>query len=177
MLGEAILGVVNGIDAADFGTAPIVAAVAGFVIAASVWWAYFDQFDEDVIDRALAKGSAAQVRSFLYGYGHLLLYAAIVAIGVGVELSIEEAASGGTGVPLLGLGVAGVVGGLLLTSSDIGRSARPVVLGAKFALVTITVAAALASLCADVVIAAAAACWVGLIALEARPSRTGSPQR
>lgn len=64
--------------------------------------------------------------------------------------------------------MAGVVGGFLLTSSGIGRSARPVVLVAKLMLVAVTVAVMLSGLRAEVAVVVAAACWVGLIALEAR---------
>jgi low temperature requirement protein LtrA len=168
VLGEAVLAVVNGIDPAGGGAAET-AAIAGFVVAACIWWLYFDQFDEAAIDRAIEGGRRAQVRSFLYGYGHLLLYAAIVTCGVGVQLSAEQAAHGGGAVPLLGVGVAGVIAGFLLVSSGIGLHGRPVVIAAKLALavgaVVVTAAGRVDAAPAAVAVAAG---WAGLVLLEWR---------
>ncbi|SCL44032.1 low temperature requirement A protein (LtrA) [Micromonospora citrea] len=81
---------------------------------------------EDPDEQDLHAG--AQVRSFLYGYGHLLIYGAIVAAGVGIELAAEEAAHHGHGHPDLLLGGSQIVLviGFLTISQGIGlRVPRP----------------------------------------------------
>ncbi len=165
VLGEAVLAVVNSIDQ-EAGPASAVPAVAGFVVAAGIWWVYFAGFDEQAIDRALQTGRSAQVRSFLYGYGHLLLYAAIVVCGVAVELSAEEAMAGGSAVPLLGFGVAAVIAGFLLVSQGIGLRARRGIIPAKLALAAGSVAVTLSGIGAAAATVAVAAGWVALVLLE-----------
>jgi low temperature requirement protein LtrA len=167
VLGEAVLAVVNSIDPGA-GSGSAVTAVAGFVIAASVWWVYFDQFDEAAINRAIQSGRQAQVRSFLYGYGHLLLYAAIVACGVAVELSAEAAAHHDGSVPLLGVSVAGVIAGFFLVSSGIGLHGSGAVLLAKLALAVGAVVATLGWLGPTAATVAVAAGWAALVLLEWR---------
>jgi low temperature requirement protein LtrA len=167
VLGEAVLAVVNSIDPSAGGSSAATAA-AGFVIAACIWWIYFDQFDEAVIDRAIQGGRRAQVRSFLYGYGHLLLYASIVVCGVAVELSAEEAAHGGSGVPLLGVAVAGVIASFLLVSSGIGLHGRRRVIAAKLILAAGAVAVTVSGIGAAAATFAVAAGWAGLVLLEWR---------
>jgi low temperature requirement protein LtrA len=134
VLGESILAVVNGVAHVHFGGEAVLIGLAGFLIAACLWWVYFDGFDEAAINRAIAGGSRAQVRSFLYGYGHLLIYAAIVVTGVGIQLAIEETARAGEPVPLVGLGVAAVVAGFFITSVGIGRRATPLFASVKLAI-------------------------------------------
>jgi low temperature requirement protein LtrA len=121
VLGEAVLSVVRGVDAADWAAASTATAVAGFVIAAAMWWIYFSGFDEEAINRALAGGRASEVRSFVYGYGQVIVYGAVVAVGVGVGLAIEHAVDGGHPPGVLGWGMAALIGGFLLVG--LGRSA------------------------------------------------------
>ncbi|RKN35504.1 low temperature requirement protein A [Micromonospora musae] len=104
VLGEAVLAVANGIG--DTGWRPAAAAVGvgGFVIACGIWWVYFaSTFDQEAGNRALRGGRGAVVRSYLYAYGHLLVYGSIVASGVAVEVAAREAVHGDHGVagPLL----------------------------------------------------------------------------
>jgi low temperature requirement protein LtrA len=56
----------------------------GFVIASCLWWLYFDY----VGSSALELNSCT---SFYWGYGHLLIYAGIATVGVGIQLAIEGA--------------------------------------------------------------------------------------
>lgn len=85
VLGESVLAVVEGTTGAEWNPASTAVAVFAFVLVVSMWWVYFSQFDERLIDRALSEGSAAQERSFVYGYGHLFLYALIAAEGLAGE--------------------------------------------------------------------------------------------
>lgn len=87
VLGESIVVAVTGLETGSSGQAVLV-AVTGFVIAVCIWWVYFGRVG--VIpdrDRLLP--------AFLWGYGHLLVFAGIAAAAVGVEFLVEAAASGG----------------------------------------------------------------------------------
>ncbi len=59
-------------------------AMAGFVIAACVWWVYFGHNDAGLLTRS-------RVTAFIWGYGHIFVFAGIVAAGVGAEFAIESA--------------------------------------------------------------------------------------
>jgi low temperature requirement protein LtrA len=176
VLGESILATVNGASAISLEAGGVLIAVAGFAVAASLWWVYFDQFDEQAIDRAIAGGRRAQVRSFIYGYGHLLIYASVVAIGVGVELALEEAAHENHPVPLFGIGVAAALTGLLVISAGIGRRGAPILLAARLGIAALAVATAALALEPLPAVVAVAVALVGLVVLE-RSSAAGSDPR
>ncbi|WP_254543837.1 low temperature requirement protein A [Halomarina pelagica] len=116
VLGEAIVAVAAGTAEVEWALAPALAATCGFVVAVCLWWLYFEYSDATVIDRALVSDARGLTRSFVYGYGHLALFASIVATGVGIGAVIDAAAAsaalstsarivlcGGLGVFLLGL--------------------------------------------------------------------------
>ncbi len=171
VLGEAVLAVVNGLAATSWNPAAVATVVAGFVVAASVWWVYFDQFDDAAIDRARRGGRTAQVRSFAYGYGHLVVYAAIVGFGVAVELSAEAAAEGEAAVPLLGAALAVLIGGFVIISSGIGRHGAPAVLLAKAALAVLGLVATAAGIPAVTATVLVGLGWAALVVLEWRLPR------
>ncbi len=84
-------------------------ATLGFTLVACLWWMYFARFDAEVFDWALAGGLRERRRSFVFGYGHLAVFAALTAVGVGVKLAIEEAIAHGEhphAAVVLGLGLA-----------------------------------------------------------------------
>jgi low temperature requirement protein LtrA len=166
VLGEGVLAVVNGIESADWDAAAVVTALAGFVVAASVWWVYFGSFDEGVIDRAIASGRHAQVRSFLYGYGHLLVFIAIAASGVAVELSIEASVHDAEPVVLLPVSLALLVGGFFVVAGGTGQFGTAWQIAAKWTVVAVTLLAAL--VLDDVALATGivAAGWVLLAVLK-----------
>ncbi|CAN5701426.1 hypothetical protein BH18ACT2_BH18ACT2_15760 [soil metagenome] len=166
VLGEAILAVVNGFQEGDWRAAPIVTAAAGFVIAACVWWIYFDTFDEAAIDRAIESGRGAQVRSFLYGYGHLLLYGAIAAAGVAIELSVERSLEDESADPLLGITLALLVVSFIVISTGTGRAGTPATLAAKVAVVAIGIVVSSTGVHAALATALVAAGWVALVVFE-----------
>ena len=85
VLGEAVVGVVNGIDAPSSFAASATAGL-GFAMAATIWWVYFGRW------RAMPEGG---IRSgWVWAQGHLLVFAGIAAASVGVEACIEAAAQG-----------------------------------------------------------------------------------
>jgi low temperature requirement protein LtrA len=162
VLGEGVLAVVNGIESADWDTAAVVTALAGFVLAASVWWIYFASFDEGAIDRAIAGGRHAQVRSFLYGYGHLVVFIAVAASGVAVQLSIEASLHGDEPVVLLPLSLALVVGGFLVVAVGTGQLGALVPLVTKLGIVAATVLSTLLLSDPAVVTVVVAIGWLAL---------------
>ena len=88
VLGETILAVSVGLrDALDgegeLGSALIV-VVAALVIAFGLWWIYFDTLGRDGLTRN-------RRAAFLWGYGHYALYAAVAAIGAGVQAQLHLA--------------------------------------------------------------------------------------
>jgi low temperature requirement protein LtrA len=93
VLGEAVGGAATGVHDAGW-TAPSVAVgVAGFVIAAALWWNYFDVtadhseqelHDAEDTDPA-GHGAPTDERHDLFVYGHLPLTTGIVVVGVGIE--------------------------------------------------------------------------------------------
>ena len=85
VLGESVVVTVTGIDTASRAAAVLV-ALLGFVIAATVWWVYFDRW-RAMPDRHHAGG-------FVWAQGHFLVFAGIAAAAVGIEFCVEAAAAG-----------------------------------------------------------------------------------
>jgi low temperature requirement protein LtrA len=173
VLGEAVLSVVRGVDATDWAAASTATAVAGFVIAAGMWWIYFSGFDEQAINRAIAGGRASEVRSFIYGYGQVLVYGSVVAVGVAVQIAIEHAAAGEDPPAMLGWGVAALIVSFLVVGLGRGfdwhdPAAVRRVSAAKVGLAVVSVVICLV----DVPVAAAAWTialgWVALVGYEMR---------
>jgi len=85
VLGESVLAVAAGTAGTGWYPAAVATGVFGFVIAACIWWLYFDYVG--------SSGLRISPRaSFFWGYGHLLIYAGIAASGVGILLAIEGTA-------------------------------------------------------------------------------------
>jgi low temperature requirement protein LtrA len=91
-LGESIVAIGIG-SRAVIGTGIVIAAVLGVVIAAALWWAYFD-VDAIVAARRLAKAPAGRERNEIardsYSYLHFPMVAGIALIAVGMKLTIEH---------------------------------------------------------------------------------------
>jgi len=91
-LGESIVAI--GVGArATIGAGVVLAAVLGVVIAAALWWAYFDVV-AIVAGRRLAKAAEGRERNEIardsYSYLHLPMVAGIALIAVGMKLTIEH---------------------------------------------------------------------------------------
>lgn len=89
VLGESVLAVAVGTADTSWAPAAVLTAALGFVIAACIWWLYFDHVGSSGIE-------LGPTPAFLWGYGHFAVYAGIAAFGVGVELAVEAAAGAGT---------------------------------------------------------------------------------
>lgn len=91
VLGEAVLVATTGMAGTSWQPVSVAIGITGCGVALCLWWLYFDHLDVSVIDEALAGGTVDRARSHIWGYGHLFVSAAILAISVGIELAIEEA--------------------------------------------------------------------------------------
>lgn len=88
MLGEAILAATTAVQAAltEEGASAALLGVAagGLLVVFGIWWAYFCRPAGD----ALRESPNA---AFFWGYGHYLVFAAIGALGAGLEVAVETA--------------------------------------------------------------------------------------
>lgn len=83
VLGESVVVTVGGLQTESSGAA-VVVALLGLVVAAAIWWLYFDRF------RGMPAGGLRS--GWAWAQGHLLVFAGIAAAAVGVELAVEAAA-------------------------------------------------------------------------------------
>jgi low temperature requirement protein LtrA len=109
VLGESVIAVSVGTADAHWAFESVATAALGFALASALWWMYFARFDGEVFNWALGGGAEARRRSFVYGYVHLPMMAALAAVGVGVKLAIEQAIARGEHphtAPVLGVALA-----------------------------------------------------------------------
>jgi low temperature requirement protein LtrA len=125
VLGESVLAVVLGVSKVSWDAGSAGAAFGGFVVAAALWWIYFDFLDEGALtSRGIFGG-------LTYVYMNYFVVTGLAALGAGVKLAIL--ASGGnhhyddTGwilcaglaLAMLGLGVIQLVAGTMVIDSDV----------------------------------------------------------
>ncbi|MFI5486221.1 low temperature requirement protein A [Micromonospora echinaurantiaca] len=83
VLGEVVLAtsvaIQTGVDAGDGGLWRL--AAAGMVIVFALWWLYFDR---------AAAAPARLSASLGWGYGHYLVFAAVAAVGAGLEVVVDH---------------------------------------------------------------------------------------
>jgi low temperature requirement protein LtrA len=116
VLGEMVAAVVTGVHDAKWSALPVTVGAIGFVVAAALWWSYFDVASARGNDELQDADDAIDERHDLYIYGHLPLTLGIAAAGVGLEeLTLHPdaelpappgwAAIAGIGLCLLGAGI------------------------------------------------------------------------
>ena len=85
LLGEGVLAATNAVavELEDGGVTGdlILVAAAGLVIVVGLWWLYFSEPAGDALARR-------RERSFVWGYGHYLMFAALTAVGAGLEVVV-----------------------------------------------------------------------------------------
>ena len=87
VLGETLVAVAIGVESAP-GSKVFLTTVFGYVIAAGIWWTYFNwDFDSPKEFKTTAK-------LFVFGYGHFVIFLAIAAFGAGLEIVIHSAGHG-----------------------------------------------------------------------------------
>ena len=93
VLGESVGGAVTGVHDAKWAGQAVVVGVVGFLVAAALWWNYFDitashseeELQEEDDGDEEDDGAEADERHDLFVYGHLPLSLGIVLAGVGLE--------------------------------------------------------------------------------------------
>ncbi|MEV0619311.1 low temperature requirement protein A [Nonomuraea sp. NPDC050404] len=168
LLGESVLaasrGVAGALEAGEVNGPFVVVAGSGLVLLFALWWLYFlGPAGEGLSDR--------RHRSYLWGYGHYGIFAALAALGAGLEVAVEQSGHHVAAAPLmLGYAVAVPVGVylVLLWAVHVLVSAEPViapaaVLGCVAVVLTLPLAAPLIGVAA--VVAAIAAVCVLLVAV------------
>ena len=85
VLGESVVATIASLDAHSC-TAAVVVALLGLVIAAAIWWLYFDRW------RSMPSGGLRS--GYVWAQGHLLVFAGIAAAAVGIEFAVEAARQG-----------------------------------------------------------------------------------
>jgi low temperature requirement protein LtrA len=88
LLGESVLaasrGVQKALAAGDISSTFLLVAGAGLVLLFALWWLYF-------LHPAGHGLSERRAASYRWGYGHFFLFAALAAVGAGLEVAVEEA--------------------------------------------------------------------------------------
>ena len=95
VLGESVLAASLAIQTAlDGGQALAdLASVAGggVLIVFSMWWIYFDLPAEQVVGGARANFGGRLRGAFIWGYGHLVVFASAAAVGAGLAAAVDQA--------------------------------------------------------------------------------------
>jgi low temperature requirement protein LtrA len=96
VLGESVLSATLAIQSAiDAGQALgdlVGIAVGGLLIVFSMWWLYFAQPAEDLLARARDQfGITSSHESFVWGYGHYVVFSSAAAVGAGIGVAVDQA--------------------------------------------------------------------------------------
>jgi low temperature requirement protein LtrA len=125
VLGESVLAVVLGVSKVSWDAGSAGAALTGFLVAASLWWIYFDFLDEGALT---ARGIFG---GLTYTYMNYFVVAGLTALGVGVKLAVLAAGgdqryddtswvlSAGLALAMFGLGVIQLVAGTVVVDADV----------------------------------------------------------
>jgi low temperature requirement protein LtrA len=128
VLGESVAGIAHGLYDAEWTPSAIPVAVLSFVLAAALWWGYFD------LAGARAKrllnevgGERSDHSHDVYVFGQLPLTLALATVGAAIELAVVESAKGevSPGVRmLLAGGVAVYLVSVALTDTGMSKRTR-----------------------------------------------------
>ncbi|HEY6779626.1 MAG TPA: low temperature requirement protein A [Thermoleophilaceae bacterium] len=168
-LGESIVAIgVGAEDLEQLGAGEITAAVLGVVVAAGLWWAYFDVvviYAERRFHRAVGHERARIARDS-YSYLHVPMVAGIVLLALGVKKTlahVDEPLDLIPAVALFGGVAAYYLGHIGFRLRNTGTLSRPRLFAALLCLIMIPFATDVDAL---VALAGAAAITSGLIAYE-----------
>jgi low temperature requirement protein LtrA len=125
VLGESVLAVVLGVSKISWDAGSAAAAAMGFLVAAALWWIYFDFLDEGALT---ARGIFG---GLVYTYMNYFVVVGLAGLGAGVKLAILSAGgdrhyddtswilSAGLALTMLGLGVIQLVAGAVVVDADV----------------------------------------------------------
>jgi low temperature requirement protein LtrA len=95
VLGESILGatvsIQSAFDAGEDAASLIMIAAGGLLIVFSIWWLYFDQPTDGSLRRFRLGMGTLRESPFIFGYGHLFIFASAAAVGGGLEIAVDFA--------------------------------------------------------------------------------------
>src|SRR3712207_1764124 len=95
VLGESVAGVAHGLHDAGWAGPAIPVAVLAFVLAAALWWSYFDLAGARAKRLLNEVGTEHSHRSHdVYVFGQLPLTLGLAMIGAGIELAVVESGEG-----------------------------------------------------------------------------------
>ena len=178
LLGESVLaasrGVQGALEAAEISGPLVILAVSGLVLLFALWWLYFLAPAGDGL-------GSRRHRSYLWGYGHYGIFAALAALGAGLEVAVEQTGHDLQASPLAicyAVAIPAAVFLVLLWIVHAPIVAEPVtrpaaVLGCVTVILLLPLAAPRIGVAA--VVAAIAAVCVLLIALTVASISAGSP--
>ncbi|MEU7830990.1 low temperature requirement protein A [Nonomuraea sp. NPDC049129] len=90
LLGESVLAATNAVQGAvahGLSVELVVIAMTGLVILFALWWIYFSEPAGHGLEER-------REQSFVWGYGHYLIFAALAALGAGLEVAVASAGEG-----------------------------------------------------------------------------------
>lgn len=88
LLGETVIAATSAVRVVideTVTTDVVVISMAGMALLATMWWLYF-------ADPAGPSLRVRRTRSFVWGYGHFVLFAALAALGAGLEVAVSSVA-------------------------------------------------------------------------------------
>ncbi|BEL07351.1 low temperature requirement protein A [Actinoplanes sichuanensis] len=167
VLGESVAATVHGLHDGKWTSGTTITAVAAFLVAAALWWSYFDLSGGAAKRRLVQEGERTRegVHDF-YVYAHLPVAVSLAAVAVGLEHAIahgsdDHLAAGTRGV--LGIGLAGYLLSAAVIQGVLSRRYRPALIWPGLGVPAIAVImlldlspAVLTGLCAAVLIAGVA---------------------
>jgi low temperature requirement protein LtrA len=176
VLGESVTGVAHGLSEAAWAPAALLVAFLAFVLAAALWWSYFDLAGARAKRLLNEVGGERGHRSHdVYLFGQLPLTLALAVVGAAIQPAVVESASDevptGTRLLLAG-GVALYLVAVALTNLGMAQRARS---GWWFPLAAAAVAALdiVLELPAPVVVGALAALLVVVVVVGSAERATG----
>jgi low temperature requirement protein LtrA len=101
VLGESVLSAAVAMEAALNEGAPfsdlVTTATGGFLVVSAMWWIYFDQPVERLLERARRAFSEHNATdSFVWGYGHYFVFASAASVGIGLAVAVDQIAGHST---------------------------------------------------------------------------------
>ncbi|HEX8803236.1 MAG TPA: low temperature requirement protein A, partial [Acidimicrobiales bacterium] len=95
VLGESVLAATVALQSAlDSGQALgdlLTIAAGGLLVVFSMWWIYFAQPADRTMEAARRAFGITSNFSFVWGYGHVVVFAAAAAVGAGIAVAVDEA--------------------------------------------------------------------------------------
>jgi low temperature requirement protein LtrA len=128
VLGESVAGIAHGLHGAGWTGSALPVAALAFVLAAALWWSYFDLAGARAKRLLSEAGDRPSSHTHdVYVFGQLPLTLALATVGAGVELAVVESSAGevalGTRLVLAG-GVAVYLLSVAVTEAGMSRRVR-----------------------------------------------------